>query len=270
MKRLDPPTRRAKTAPASPVGKGPRALAVSSPIPLYYQIANVLQARIYSGVYPLGSLLGTEEELARVFGVSRVTVRNAIGVLAELGLVDRRRARGTFISADIRPRPAVQLHGFLEDVLLLGDFGRTIAEEHDETPAPADVAARLGIAAGLSIFRIRRVRSLSRSHEPDTWIENYLPLDIGRALDPARLSSDSLIQLLDERPDFHLTAGYETISAVSADSDVAARLHIAPGSPILVLERGLQTAAGRTVDFARFHQRGDRYRYSVRLSRISR
>ncbi|MGH2469770.1 MAG: GntR family transcriptional regulator, partial [Chloroflexota bacterium] len=178
--------------------------------------------------------------------------------------------RGTFVSGDIRPRPAVQLHGFLEDVLLLGDFGHTIAEEHKETAATADIAARLGLTAGSSIFRIRRIRSLGQSQEPDTWIENYLPLDIGRALDPARLGSDSLIQLLDERPELQLTAGYETISAVSAGGDVAARLHITPGSPILVLERGLQTAAGRTVDFARFHQRGDRYHYSVRLSRISR
>lgn len=250
-----------------PVGGSP--LAQQSPIPLYYQVAKVLQARIFTGLYPPGSQIATEEELARAFAVSRITVRKAIGVLHEQGLIVRRRPRGTFVAEYVKAAAVAQLHGFLEDLVLLGDIGRTLSCTIEHLPADAEVASRLQVPPGSFVTRISRVRSAGDSRA-DAWIVNYVPDDIGRALQPDRLRTDSLVQLLNEIPVLRLSDGFETIRACPADDETAVQLSLPPGAPVLLLERVLQTDTGRVVDFGRFCQRGDRVSYQVRLTRIWR
>jgi GntR family transcriptional regulator len=248
---------------------GNSPLAQQSPIPLYYQVAKVLQARIFTGVYPPGSQIATEEELAKTFAVSRITVRKAIALLHEQGLIERRRPRGTFVAQHVKAAAVAQLHGFLEDLVLLGDIGRTLSCEIEHVPADAAVAARLGVPPGSPVTRISRVRSTGGSGT-DAWIVNHVPGDVGRALDPHRLQTESLVQLLNETPGIRLADGFETLRACSADEETATRLSLPPGAPVLQLDRLLQTDTGRVVDFGRFYQRGDRVSYSVRLTRIWR
>ena len=69
----------------------------SSPVPLYFQIANVIQARIFAGTLQAGAPIGTEKELAEEFGVSRITVRKALEVLRADGLLKIERGRGSFV-----------------------------------------------------------------------------------------------------------------------------------------------------------------------------
>jgi GntR family transcriptional regulator len=239
----------------------------SSPIPLYYQLANVLQARIHSGDCPPGSLLGTEKDLAATFGVSRITVEKALNALHQEGLVDRQRARGTFVSKNLQARTPAQRHGFLEDILLLVERGRTVELETAEVPAPAEIAERFGIEAGASITRVRRLR-VPIQNGPTTWVINYLPLDVGRRFDLDQLRTQSIVRLIDQSPGLRLAYGHETVKAEPADEEVAARLGVAPGAPVLFIERDLQTATGRTVDVAHLHSLNNRY--SVRLSRLQR
>jgi DNA-binding GntR family transcriptional regulator len=243
------------------------AVESSSPIPLYYQIANVLQARIYSGASPPGSLLGTEKELAETFGVSRITIQKALQALHQEGLIDRQRARGTFVAPSIKQRVPIALHGYLEDILLLGETGKTLEVERDEVPASDEVAERLGIPAGSTVVRVRRLRTQIEDI-PFTWVTNYLPMDIARLVDLDELRTRSVTDLLDRTPGLRLTQGHETISAEAADEELAARLRVPVGTPLLLVERELQTEAGRTVDLGYFYSRNKRY--TVRLSRLTR
>jgi GntR family transcriptional regulator len=252
--------------PAGQVANG-GAVEASSPIPLYYQIANLLQARIYSGASPPGSLLGTEKELAETFGVSRITIQKALQALHQEGLVDRQRARGTFVAATIKQRMPIALHGFLEDILLLGETGKTLDVERDEVAASAEVAERLGIPSGTTVVRVRRLRTQIEDI-PFTSVTNYLPLDIACLFDLDDLWTRSVTELLDRTPGLKPTQGHETISAESADEELAARLRVPVGTPLLLVERELQNEAGRTVDLGYFYSRDKRY--TVRLSRLSR
>src|SRR5262245_50653408 len=117
--------------PARSVAPG-RSVEPSSPMPLYYQVANILQGRIYSGANPPGSLLGTGKELAETFGVSQITIQKALQALRQEGLIDRHRARGTFVAANIEQRTPIELHGFLDNILVLGETGKTLEVECDE------------------------------------------------------------------------------------------------------------------------------------------
>jgi GntR family transcriptional regulator len=235
-------------------------------LPLYFQIVNVLESRIHSGRYLPGSLLGTEKELALEFGVSRITIRRALDSLTRDGLIQRQRARGTFVSPTLRPRGRVELYGFLDDVMLMGAMGETREVEFDELAASELVATRLGVRKGTHVSRVRRLRA--NQGKLNTWVVDYLPRDIGRHFTLADLRTHSMIQLIDQLPGLRLERGHQFISAQPANEEVAAKLRIATGTPILFVERDLQTASGRTVDYAQFHYLG--HPQSVRVSRVGR
>src|SRR6266536_978177 len=184
-----------------------RSVEASSPIPLSYQVANILQARIYSGANPPGSLLGTGKELAETFGVSHITIQKALQALRQEGLIDRHRARGTFVATNIKQPMPIELHGFLDNILLLGETGKTLEVERDEVAASEDVAERLGIPAATTVVRVRRLRTQVEDI-PFTSVTNYLPMDIARRVDLDELRTRSVTDLLDRTPGLRLTQGH--------------------------------------------------------------
>jgi GntR family transcriptional regulator len=219
----------------------------SSPVPLYYQVANVLQARIFAGTNPPGSLLGTEKELALEFGVSRITVRKAIDILHRDGLLEAHRGRGTFVSSDPRPVAPTALHVFLDDILTRAEALRVIDDHFAEIPAAAAVASRLGIPPGTPIVHVQR-QVTATDAAASVWVTYFLPLEIWRTLDPDR-RTEMLLPEIDHLPGLRLTQGREVIHALGADAETAARLGVAVGSPVLRVEREYQTESGQTVVF---------------------
>jgi len=243
-------------------------LQPSSPIPLYYQIASMLRGRIVSGVYPAGSLLGTEKQLAESFGVSRITIRQALTALGDQGLVDRQRARGTFVAATVEPHAPVELDGYLDEIILHADYAGTVLAERDLVPAGEEVAAQLGVDAGEPVYRYQRLRSDGAG--PRAWIVNYVPQDVGERFPPEALHTRSLLQMIDNTPGLRLVSGYETISAIAATAEVAERMAVPVGSPILFVERVASIETGRRVEFVKVYYPGAKHRYGVRLGRLIR
>src|SRR5262244_1320708 len=106
----------------------PSSEFVTKKIPLYYQLENILREKIMSGVFAAGARLPTEVELIRLYGVGRITVRQALAALAKDGLIERRRRRGTFVTErKTRRRP------FQERVDLTGSLDEIIAAEAGAT-----------------------------------------------------------------------------------------------------------------------------------------
>jgi GntR family transcriptional regulator len=237
-----------------------------APMPLYFRILSVLESRIHSGHYPPGSLLGTEKELALEFAVSRITIHRAMEMLSRKGLVDQQRARGTFVSPEVQPRGRVELHGFLDDVMVMGTLGETREVEYAEIGACDAVARRLEVRPGTVVSRVLRLRV--NSGVQNTWAVDYMPLDIGRRFDVAQLRTQSIIQLVDQQSDLRLERGNQLISAQPADAEVAARFGVAEGTPILLVERELQASSGRTAAYSRFYYLG--HPQWVRVSRVGR
>src|SRR5690348_2327707 len=128
----------------------------SSAVPLYYQVANVLQVRIFSGTIPPGGLLGTEKDLAAEFGVSRITIRKAIDVLRRDGLLEAERGRGTFVSSGARPVGPTALHVFMDDILARAEVLAVTEIDHADVAASANIASRFGLRPGAKVVRLRR------------------------------------------------------------------------------------------------------------------
>jgi DNA-binding GntR family transcriptional regulator len=150
-------------------------------------------------------------------------------------------SRGTFVADQIRPQAPVELYGFLDDVILLGEIGETLRVERDEVEAPPSVAEHLHEKVATPVMRIRRLRA--PNGVANTWVVNYLPLDVGQQFGLDDLRTASVIQCIDRLPGLRLAQGHQVITAQSADTEVATQLGIQPGTPLILLCSSL--AAGR-------------------------
>src|SRR4028118_1306212 len=130
----------------------------SSPVPLYHQAAQALEAAIEDGRLPRGSKLGGEVELATRLGISRPTMRAAMKQLVDKGLLLRRRGIGTMVA----PRPvrrAVALTSLYDDLKEAGREPRTRLLSLGRVQCPPDVAQQLALEPTASVFPLRRVRA---------------------------------------------------------------------------------------------------------------
>src|SRR5690242_20890694 len=133
------------------------ALDRGSPVPLYYQLAQQLEAAIEHGALAPGNLLGNEIDLSIRLGLSRPTVRQAIQTLVEKGLLVRRRGVGTQVVHSQVKRP-LELSSLYDDLEAAGQGPATRVLVNTVVPATAEVAAALNVAEDSDVHRVERLR----------------------------------------------------------------------------------------------------------------
>src|SRR4030081_1724055 len=144
----------------------------ASPVPLYYQLAQNMETAIRSGRLSSGSHLDNEIDLARQLGVSRPTVRRAIGLLANKGLVIRRHGIGTLV-VPVRVRRPVRLSSLYDDLKESGQTPATRLLALRNVAAPAGGAPPSQISGGPPIRLFERLGRAA--HQPIAFIVNFLP-----------------------------------------------------------------------------------------------
>ena len=236
---------------------------VNRSVPLYYQLANLLTDKIVSRELHTGDRLPTEVELVEQYGISRITVRQALRLLEEEGLIRREVGRGTFVT-DYRPfTGALKVEGSLEDIISLGRNPVKVIEVKT-VKADADDAEKLGIPIGSPLVRATRVRLLH--DEPYSHIVNDLPAEIGR-----RFSKNDwkgvVLKVIEEKLKLPLRDAEETVRASLADGQLARLLNTKIGAPLLAVERVVRSDHGQVVERVRIHYRSDIYAMKVHLSR---
>src|SRR5262245_3224461 len=164
----------------------------SSPVPLYYQLAQQLESAIEHGRLAPGSLLGNEIELAGRLGLSRPTVRQAIQSLVDKGLLVRRRGVGTQVVHSQVKRP-LELSSLYDDLEAAGQRPATRVLVNTLVPASAEVAAAVGVQERMEVHRIEGLR-LAHG-EPMAYLCNYLPTGL-LDLDNAHLESTGLYRMM--------------------------------------------------------------------------
>ena len=211
-----------------------------------------------TGEIASGDTLPSERDLCDILGASRVTVRRAIEVLIEEGLIVRRQGSGTYVAPRIEA-PNSYLSSFSEDALARGQTTETIWMMKTVATASAEEAATLELPLGSQLVRLGRVRLAGG--EPLA-IENaivparYLP-DLGRLAD----SLYAALALGGYRP----VTGTQRIRASLATPTEAGLLAMQEHAEILRIERLTRLADGRPVEFTRSAYRGDRYDFVSEL-----
>jgi GntR family transcriptional regulator len=229
------------------------------------QVYLLLRDRILSGATGFGTRLPTENELARTHGVSRVTVRRALGELEREHLIERRRSAGTRVIYRQAPAPiTADISGVLAN---LADMGRRTSVEllcFDYVPADGAVARALGVGSDQLLQRAVRVRSIDGL--PFSYLTTHVPERISVTFTREELGSRPLLDLL-ERAGVKVGHARQRISAGLATPEVACALGMRGGSPVIELARIVYDQAGRGVEHLHALYRPDRYAFEIDLVR---
>ena len=233
----------------------------SSPVPLYYQLAQQLERAIESGELSRGTHLGNEILLADQLGLSRPTVRRAIGYLVDRGLLVRKRGVGTQV-VQPRVRRPMELTSLYDDLSGGGQEPTTRVLSLDKLPAPDLVARALGLSDGDPVLAVERLR-LAHG-EPLAVLRNYLPADLV-ALDCEALERTGLYQLM-RAAGVRLHLATQTVGARVATAAEARLLGERRNAPLLTMQRVAYDDSGRAVEFGSHYYRASLYSFEFVLS----
>ena len=218
----------------------------SSPVPLYFQLSQQLEAAIEHGRLTPGSLLGNEIELAGRLGLSRPTVRQAIQSLVDKGLLVRRRGIGTQVVHSQVKRP-LELSSLYDDLEAAGQRPATRVLLNTITAADAEVAAALGSRRGREVRRVERLRLAH--DEPIAYLLQPSARRPDRAED-RRAGGDRSVP-----PDAvgrdHPAQRPAVRRGPCRDREEGERLDEPEGAPLLTMQRTTFDDTGRAVDSAR-------------------
>jgi GntR family transcriptional regulator len=241
------------------------ASARDNPMPLHTQIREDLRGQITRGVFAPRQRLDSESQLMQRYGVSRITVRQALQTLEQQGLIIKVAGKGSFVAPERPSQDLTRLQGLAEAMAPQGHEirNRVLAVRHESADTP--VAQRLGLALGEPVVHLRRVRLVDG-------VALSLDLTWLPGAEGARIARGDLVRrdvfvMLEQ--DLGLTLGHADLSidAVAADAEVAADLGVEPGEALLRIERLTHTAHGRPIDWETLYCRADRYRWRLRLNR---
>ncbi|WP_295522880.1 GntR family transcriptional regulator [uncultured Pseudacidovorax sp.] len=242
------------------------AAAEPSLLPRFQQVRLLLRERLKSGHYERGLPLPGERQLAREFGVARVTVRTALARLQEEGLVMRMRGKGTLPTGTGEPPRHLPLRaGLLDSIVSLGERTRVQVLDHGVVEAPSHAAEALGLAAGAPVLRVVRIRKFKT--QPFLYSEVFLPADLAAAVQRHTLQDMPMLVAL-EQHGVQVDSAEQTMGAALADLQVAQALRMQAGEPLLRIARVVCDAGGRPVQYLTGLYHPGRYEYHMRLSRV--
>jgi GntR family transcriptional regulator len=233
--------------------------------PLYVQIREALRQRILNGEYFPSTRLPSESELERVYGVSRITVRQALRDLEEEGLLHKVHGKGTFTGRHKAAQNATQLRGFGEAMAEQGHRTLNQVLSFRQIPADGQVAAALQLPAGTQVCELKRLRLLDG--EPISVDHTYLPVHIGEQLVKFDLETRDVFEIFETEMRIELSAARLEIEAIRGTRALARSLGTSPSDPILRVNRLTSTTAGVAIDYEHLFYRADRFKYQVNVSR---
>ena len=213
---------------------------------------------------PSGSAMPTERELCQTYGVSRATVRQALGQLEIEQRIYRRQGKGTFV-ANAKIEQRLELMSHTEGMRASGFSPSSKLIDVRRVAAGADVGVQLGLSTKAEVLRIERLRLAD--NEPIAIEVVFLSAERFDGITGVLSDSASLYQLLSSNYGVELASAEETIEAVVAEGREAGLLRCQAGMPLLMLSRRTLDTQGQPIEFVRSLYRGDRYRFQTGLRR---
>jgi GntR family transcriptional regulator len=229
----------------------------------YAALAAAMRARIVAGEWPPGSAIPAEQTLAAEHGVALGTMRQAMELLAEQGLVDRVHGRGTFVRQGLGGAPMLRFFRFgaSNDV----PPGSRILARELRAAAP-EVARVLGCGSGEQVLRLKRLRSVGK--QPVLYEDIWLPLPLFAPLagsDPAGWG-DLLYPVFAEHCGVHVHRAVDSIGFGNLGAGPARALQLPPGHPCARVQRQAFDLAGRCIEWRTTQGDANAFHYTVAIT----
>jgi GntR family transcriptional regulator len=254
---------RTRKKPA-PLSAATLQTAPAGSVPLHIQIREAIRRQVRDGkLIDKSGRLMTEAELGQHFGVSRITIRNAIAPLVSEGMFARTRGRGTFLRSNQPEHWVGRLMGFSETIRDAGyQAGARVLQQGMTNRHDGDVREQLQERA---VWQLKRLRLADDT--PIAIEHAFYPPDIGLELEKRDLISIIMYRVFEEELGHPIKEAKQTIGASLADSTSAKLLGVKAGSPLLAIERLTLGIEGRPLELLRAVYLPDYFRLSISLTR---
>ncbi|MCB1700928.1 MAG: GntR family transcriptional regulator [Pseudomonadales bacterium] len=242
-----------------------KGLQQDTPTPLYFRLYSLLKNAILDGTVANGSQMPTEQQLASTFGVSRITAKRAMDELAAEDLVQRRRGKGTHVTYEYKPGPVkAPLVGMLQEIESMARHSDVKVLECKKLQPPGHVKEALGLGEKDKALYLLRVRS--RDGQPFGYYSSWT-IGLTQAVKKREFAVTPRLAIF-RKQGLKITHVTQTISAVAATPELAARLQTEPGAPLIsLLRQSFETHDGEEnlVDYLQVYYHPDRFQYQMDL-----
>lgn len=240
-------------------------LDVHSPVPLYYQLKNLLEEQIASGVYKPGDMIPSENKLCDIYAISRTTVRQAIHELVNSGKLTRTQGRGTFIADSYTEKPVDKLFGFTSDMKETGQIPRSKVLQFAPLIPAKHVRVGLRLEENEAAIILRRLRFAEENVLG--LAVSYLPFKRFFKLLDENMEDNSLYKTLELKFDTIPLRSVYNVETQRCPREIAKLLEIAPGDPILFLQEVVYDQNDVPFEFVEEFYRSDRFSFRVEIRR---
>jgi GntR family transcriptional regulator len=225
------------------------------------QLAEIIKTRIAENIWSLGMMIPSENELAREFDISVGTVKKALGLLVQEGVLFRRQGKGTFVAS---PDFSKSFSRFFRYDWQGGETPETPGSKVlliETIAADEEVAAKLQIEQGQKVYRLKRIRTIQG--KPFVTEDIFLPRDRFAGIENLTLDQRLLYPVYNESFSTPVIWADEYLHPDAADPDAAELLGIEIGAPVMCVERIAYTYSDVPVEWRRSIGRGDIFRYHI-------
>ena len=229
------------------------------------QISQWLREQIDKGVYEVDEKLPSENELAKKFDVSRVTIRRALQSLESDSIIYRCQGLGSFVSDERASHNLIKLTDFNEDMAKAGLEPSSIVKKFEMVEAPDWLEPILNLASHSKVLQIDRLRL--GDGEPVAFDSTWLPVLYGQLLDEKALDKTTIYSFLEENYEIPVVRGCYKLSAEIADGTLSEVLNIDLKSPLFVIDRISYTIGEKPLYYQKRHYRNDKVVYQMTLER---
>lgn len=233
-----------------------------SPVALYHQVKELLLDKIKSSEWPVNTKIPSERELCELYGVSRITVRQALNDLEKEGYFYRKQGKGTFVTSSKIEQRLANFYSFSEEMRKMGYTPATSILEFKLTDSNENISAQLNINKGDKVYSIKRLRMAD--NEPFALEVSYIPYDLCPDMKEEEISNQGLYNTMDNKYNLRPDEAEETFEAVLINKKDAEILKTNKSSAALSIER-LAYSKGKVVEYCKSVIRGDRFKYKALL-----
>lgn len=237
----------------------------NSPIPIYHQLEESIKQLIESGQLKPGDALPSEREYSEQFGISRMTVRQAIINLVNERFLYRVRGKGTFVMEQKFEQNLQGLTSFTEDMKARGMEASSKLINFEIIPADAKLASALNIQEHGPVYKIKRIRLAENI--PMALERTYISANLVQGL-TSEIVKNSLYYYVEETLHMKIAGGTQVIEASIANKEEVKLLEIPELSPVMIMERSSKLEDNTVFEIVKSTYRADRYKFMIDLKRF--
>lgn len=232
--------------------------------PRYLSIADDLNEKIKSKIYPEGSMLPKEIDLEVEYGVSRITIRKAMQLLCDWNVIVRKRGSGTYVKRPSAQHNAFQLTGFVEEISSQGKTPSSKIITFEMIKSSKAIAQKLLIPTGTEIYSIRRLRLIDA--EPEVLEHTYLPYHLFPDLS-IEVMMKSKYDYIENQKGLKIESSRQVVSAVLLNNDLANILNCELHKAVIRVDSIGKLDDGSIFEYSIHHFRGYQYEFEFLAKR---